>query len=351
MQWSADITEHAHVNEIKLPARAGNNQNYYSQITRHLDRLEKCFRFDLATYIDRRVDPSPEFEDELDRDDEHEPDAEASSLAGYHTPPRPVIDYFTISFALLQGSFPSAPKPFRTFATSTTAFHLTTKPSSRLTIDEAAIVHGLPDLIPALSAFFTQQNHSDSLALNGDRRLQVWHKLRVQQTSYHNKAILEVPQTLRSVPPSTTNPFGLYDSVIISPLPESDWPRSGLTGHSVVQLRLIFRVLGSNTFAAYVQPFDVIPRSGLNNTCAITGMHVLKRATRANGERVGKVIPLTLIRSPAHLIPLFGREAHPRLTKSSSYEFSSEFCLNKYWSKEFFYVLSSAWIVRYYVTC
>ena len=54
MQWSADITEHAHVEEIKLPARAGNNQNYYSQIMRHLDRLEKCFRFDLATYIDRR---------------------------------------------------------------------------------------------------------------------------------------------------------------------------------------------------------------------------------------------------------------------------------------------------------
>ena len=86
MQWSADITEHAHVEEIKLPARAGNNQNYYSQITRHLDKLKKCFHFDLATYIDRHVDPSPEFEDELDRDDEHKPDAEASALAGYHTP-------------------------------------------------------------------------------------------------------------------------------------------------------------------------------------------------------------------------------------------------------------------------
>ncbi|KAF8833917.1 hypothetical protein BDN67DRAFT_873321, partial [Paxillus ammoniavirescens] len=46
MQWSADPTEHAHVQEIKAPAQAGNNQNYYNQIARHLDRLEKCFRFD-----------------------------------------------------------------------------------------------------------------------------------------------------------------------------------------------------------------------------------------------------------------------------------------------------------------
>ena len=174
-----------------------------------------------------------------------------------------------------------------------TALHLATKPSSRLTINEAAVVHGLPDLIPAIFTFSAQQNNLDNSTLNGDRRLQVWHKLRIQQTSYHNKATLEAPQTLRSIPLSTTNPYRLYDSVIISPLPESDWPRSGLTGHSVVQLRLIFRVLGSDIFAAYVQPFNVAPRSGPNNTCAVTGMHILKRATWANGDQVGKVIPLT----------------------------------------------------------
>jgi len=44
MQWSADVTEHAHVQEIKIPACTGNNQNYYSQIVRYLDRSEKCFR-------------------------------------------------------------------------------------------------------------------------------------------------------------------------------------------------------------------------------------------------------------------------------------------------------------------
>jgi len=56
MQWSADITEHAHVDEIKVPTHAGNNQNYYNQIACHLDQLDKCMCFDLATYIQQNVD-------------------------------------------------------------------------------------------------------------------------------------------------------------------------------------------------------------------------------------------------------------------------------------------------------
>ena len=40
MQWSADVTEHAHISEIKIPARSGNNQNYYSQIMCHLNWLD-----------------------------------------------------------------------------------------------------------------------------------------------------------------------------------------------------------------------------------------------------------------------------------------------------------------------
>lgn len=51
MQWSADVTEHAHVKEIMVPAHTGNNQNYYSQVACHLDQLDKCFCFDLATYV------------------------------------------------------------------------------------------------------------------------------------------------------------------------------------------------------------------------------------------------------------------------------------------------------------
>jgi hypothetical protein len=41
-QWTADITEHAHITEIKDPARSSNNVNYDPQICRHLDRADKC---------------------------------------------------------------------------------------------------------------------------------------------------------------------------------------------------------------------------------------------------------------------------------------------------------------------
>ena len=113
-------------------------------------------------------------------------------------------------------------------------------------------------------------------------------------------------------------------------------------GHSVTQLRIIFRVLRSDLFLAYVQHFDVVRQSNPANVSPVTGMHMLKRAVRGNGQRIGEVIPLTRIRSPAHLVPNFGREAHSRLTNLSSYEFSNEFWLNKFWSKELYYALSSA---------
>ncbi|KAG2136459.1 hypothetical protein DEU56DRAFT_913035 [Suillus clintonianus] len=37
MQWSADLTEHAHIAVVKVPARAGNNYNYDVQEDRAID--------------------------------------------------------------------------------------------------------------------------------------------------------------------------------------------------------------------------------------------------------------------------------------------------------------------------
>ncbi|KAF8546027.1 hypothetical protein OG21DRAFT_1491659 [Imleria badia] len=75
MQWTPDITEHSHVTEVKNPARAGNNQNYYSQIACHLDRIDKCFQFDLATLITSSRRQETDEDDE--EGEEHEPDGEA----------------------------------------------------------------------------------------------------------------------------------------------------------------------------------------------------------------------------------------------------------------------------------
>ncbi|KAG9315339.1 hypothetical protein JVU11DRAFT_4482 [Chiua virens] len=105
MPWTTDITKHAHVEEIKVPAHTSNNQNYYSQIACHLDRLDKCFCFNLATYIeehhlrDQEVDNSV---DDNDNNKDHEPDSEMlASAAGFSTPGRLIIDYFSISSALV----------------------------------------------------------------------------------------------------------------------------------------------------------------------------------------------------------------------------------------------------------
>lgn len=71
-------------------------------------------------------------------------------------------------------------------------------------------------------------------------------------------------------------------------------------------------------------------------------MHVLRRAKRANGEPFGDVIPLDHVRSPAHLVPRFGKTADKRLSSSNSRALTREFWLNKYWDKETFYALSNS---------
>ena len=231
MQWTADVMEHAHVDEIKVPAHAGNNQNYYSQIARHLDRLDKCFRFDLVTYIKEHHSTDEGFIEDFEED--HKLDTEKLSISKYNTPTHPLMDYFFTSSALLEGSNPTALKPFCMFMTLTTVFHLATKPLSQLSVAKAAVKYDLPDLSPTISAFLMQQN---GIMVSLDMiKLQICHNLHVQQRSYHSKE-LEPPQMLHTNPPSTANPYSQYDLVIVSSQPDSNWPKHRLAGHSIVQL-------------------------------------------------------------------------------------------------------------------
>jgi hypothetical protein len=98
---------------------------------------------------------------------------------------------------------------------------------------------------------------------------------------------------------------------------------------------LIFHIVTpleySNTYLAYVQHLDIV------NVDPTSNMHIVKRAQRSNGARIGDVIPLNKIVSPAHLIPHFGQSANPRFTLQTSNEHSMDFFLNKFWNKEFFF--------------
>ena len=206
MQWTADVTEHAHVTEIKHPARSGNNQDYYAQIARHLDRSDRCFRFDIATRFASAEQGEPGEVDE-DPEDEHEPNAEALHILHYYSPASTVINYFDIAKEVADGAVPNALLPHRIFASSTTAFRLATKPSLRATISEVSEAYGLGDLRLAITDYFRRADRTMQANLVTEN-MQVWFKVRVQQPSYHNPRSLEPPQSLLASPPSPRLPNG-----------------------------------------------------------------------------------------------------------------------------------------------
>ena len=327
--------------------RSGNNQDYYAQIARHLDCSDQCFRFDVATQL-TSVEHGSSGEEDEDPEDKHKPDSEALHILHYYSPTGTVINYFKIAKEVASSTVPNTLLLHRIFASPTMAFCLTNKPSLWTTIDKASEAYGLADLRLAVTNYFHHVNQTMQATLVTEG-MQIWFKVQVQQPSYHNRQSLEPPQSLLTSPPPLRLPNGQYDFAIISQTEQSDWPSSGLTGmfqgvnfpmyvyhltgHNVVQVRLIFCLLYSDIFLAYVQRLNAT----VDNAA---GMYALKRAIRNNGTRVGEVIPLHYIRSPAHAIPHFGKEANPWLTLHTSYELSNEFWLNKYWSKEFFYVLS-----------
>ncbi|KAI6020926.1 hypothetical protein BKA83DRAFT_4126818 [Pisolithus microcarpus] len=249
MQWSTDITKHAHVTEIKNPARAGNNQNYYAQIARHLDHSDKCFRFDLATGIVSFNNSYPDDDDNDNdlADEDHEPDDKKSHTIFYHSPMWKIVDYFNIAGVLSDETSPH-PKCRR----------------------HASLNCGLP---------------SD--------KIQIWTKVCIQVRNYHNPGMVKPAQTMNIAPPSQEHPCGLYNSAVFSLSAESDWPAWGLNGHMIVQLRLVFRMLGTDQFLTYVQRFHVTPPTGLRMDAAATGLHILKRAQRNNGERIGDRMSIT----------------------------------------------------------
>lgn len=133
-------------------------------------------------------------------------------------------------------------------------------------------------------------------------------------------------------------------------------------GHVIVDICLIFRIMPSahpytaetilgqkitSRFLAYVRRYDVIQQRHPTNAAQRgiypepnTGLFLLKRAKRANGEAAGDIIPLDQLRSSVDIAPRFGEKADPRFTNSSSLTYATEFWLNKYFDKELFYALS-----------
>ncbi|KAJ7911544.1 hypothetical protein B0H13DRAFT_2328201 [Mycena leptocephala] len=346
LQWTADVTEHAHITEVKEPASNSNNQGYEAQICRNLDHRDKCHYFGLATAMDSSgvdlgvcvegndTDANPVLDDNtpllLNRSsdilEKIGPIAHLSSV-------RTQVDYFAESVSLLEGNHPNAPTPFRTFtsADTSTGFHLNRDHvGHRLSIEDAATKFDLPDLRDAILSFI--QRPHDSLVIGGRRPnveddyrlsyLQVWHNFRIQTRSYHDPKRILVAETVNAEPPSKSWQFGRGDPVIVNADADFHWPKSGLAGHAVCQLKMIFHVVTGKGF---------VPPAGTDQFLAglfrdpATTMYHMKRARRTNGSPMGDVVPLERLRAIVDLTIL---------------NYCDDFHLNHFYTKELFWALT-----------
>ena len=112
-------------------------------------------------------------------------------------------------------------------------------------------------------------------------------------------------------------------------------PPKGLTQHI------------SNIFLTYAQCFEVVPHLNPKYSAhagsfpeSVTLMFALKQAVCAGGAPLGDTIPVLQLCPLVYLIPRFGAQAEPCLTKQMSFAYSTEFWLNKYFNKQMYYTLT-----------
>jgi hypothetical protein len=259
-QWSADFTEHAHIDLVKDPARSGNNHRYESQICRYLDRLEKVRNFNLFTAI---RESGVEFGHALDNIEGEDSEEEKATDGGvvatttsqllpflwtsnYCTGAPRITDYFYQANLLNRGLLNlSSLHPPRTYQSAENiVYHINRLPTYRLTIAGAAQLFNIPDLPGAIGSFIlrvTKDPENPYIDSVGARRhihhdplpvsqLQIWDKMRIQTTSYHQPHNICPPQTIIAAPPSPDWPHGHFDTGLVNTDPQKKWPQSGLTG-------------------------------------------------------------------------------------------------------------------------
>ena len=245
-QWTADVTEHAHIVVIKNPARRSNNIDIDPQICRHLDCIEKCSKFELATSLREFQNPVPaDFEQDFEAPTTTDVDDELrlfQSVAKLGQPKHFPTNYFNKAQELMAAPRESVPFPLRTFVVCNTAINVARDPKVfRAPVDDVSISFGIPDLRSALGDYFQREAQSLPHQVAGQRclkndcsllfsHLAVWHAVRLQQMPFHPDGDLNPAQTVVAAPPSATWRHGQYDAVLVNIDSSKDWPQSGLEG-------------------------------------------------------------------------------------------------------------------------
>ncbi|KAI5988313.1 hypothetical protein EDC04DRAFT_2588779, partial [Pisolithus marmoratus] len=255
VQWSVDMTEHTHIEVIKEPASMMNNHNYNTQICHYLDCVERCQLFKTATHLSAALNNTnghdlldSAIEDDTARDDEtNAEDGEENSMAilsNIWSPRCCVPNFFTIAEQLRTAPPGSTPLPAHTFISGATAICVNYKPPILcISIGEAAELFNLPDLQGALTDYlgcegaYAQNFHSfgqqwgsspDAHLLFKD--LQIWHKVCLQQKSYHDSSSLGSVFTVNAHCPDCMWQYGCHDAGILQVDECHEWPSSSLTG-------------------------------------------------------------------------------------------------------------------------
>jgi hypothetical protein len=79
-----------------------------------------------------------------------------------------ITDYFEHTHTLRVGMFPTAPRPFRTFNSDTTTYHLTPKLTmTNATVDSATELYELPDLKPAITDYLDHHHPNFTHTIRG----------------------------------------------------------------------------------------------------------------------------------------------------------------------------------------
>ena len=190
IQWSADATEHTHIDVIKTPSKNTNNGQYGPQICRHLDHKERRRLFNLATAIHEAGDNLESIlygsggnqgdggDEELDEGLNVDWIAELNTVTTACGPSRKAVNLFTVTNTLATRSTSeeaaNVPVPLRTFSTLQAAFNFNWKPDiPQILVDSLAEKFNLPDLRPALNDFFSQCSQNPSIHhIGGHRRTQ-----------------------------------------------------------------------------------------------------------------------------------------------------------------------------------
>ncbi|KAF8135953.1 hypothetical protein K438DRAFT_1786655 [Mycena galopus ATCC 62051] len=300
LQWTADVTDHAHITLVKRPAANTNNHAHEEQIVRTLDRQDKMRCFDLAT---------------------------AMTSAG-------------VAFGTTISNSPGedANFPEDTILDDEPPL-LLNNTSELLARIEPIIIGGKRPTLEYLGVPF--------------EKIEYWDKVKIQLCAFHDSQKILIPETVNAVPPNETWKPGRADAVIVNHDSQLEWP-GVLQGHTVCQLRMVFRAVPVQRcrlpaavagFMVYVERFDIIPQqdpAGPGKGAfpdPASRMYQLRRGRRADRTPKGDIVPLHHLRVPVEITPHFGKKANPRLTKETSLDYAEIYWLSKWFNKELFYAL------------